>query len=102
MLGGQQVTSKDAAREDEDDEDVNDESKDGADLETAYNVVIMRETFARLEDMMETHNSTIEKILGKLAVQKPIQDHKKNRQPFSVKVVRDSKGFISELLIEPK
>jgi hypothetical protein len=84
--------------QDDDDEDIT----DGADIESAYNVVVMRESFARMEDMMETHNATVERILNKLVSQKPTQDLKKNRQPFSVKVVRDSKGFISELLVEPK
>jgi hypothetical protein len=81
----------------DDDEDIT----DGADTESAYNFVIMRESFARMEDMMEAHTAAIEKVLDKLMPQKPTQELRKSQQPISVKVVRDNKGFISELLIEP-
>jgi hypothetical protein len=76
-----------------------DEKEDSSDFEEAFANFAAREALERMEDMIETQNTLVEKLVNKLVSDRTGVGAERGR--YRVKVIRDSKGLISALDVEP-
>ncbi len=76
-----------------------DEKEDSSDFEEAFANFAAREALERMEDMIETQNTLVEKLVNKLVSDRTGVGAERVR--YRVKVIRDSKGLISALDVEP-
>lgn len=76
-----------------------DEKEDSSDFEEAFANFAAREALERMEDMIETQNTLVEKLVNKLVSDRTGVGAERAR--YRVKVTRDSKGLISALDVEP-
>lgn len=81
------------------DKEDDDEKEDSSDFEEAFANFAAREALERMEDMIETQNTLVEKLVNKLVSDRAGSEATPMR--YKVKVVRDSKGLISELDVNP-
>jgi hypothetical protein len=75
------------------------EEDDDASLGEAFANFAARETLDRMEELLETQNELVEKLVNKLVSDRAGAGE--SRVSYKVKVVRDSKGLISELEVTP-
>jgi hypothetical protein len=80
-------------KDDEDDDD------DKRELSEAFANFAARETLDRMEELLETQNELVEKLVNKLVSDRTGAGAERMR--FKVTVIRDSKGLISALDVEP-
>lgn len=76
-----------------------DEDDDKRALSEAFANFAARETLDRMEELLETQNELVEKLVNKLVSDRTGAGAERVR--YRVKVIRDSKGLISALDVEP-
>lgn len=81
------------------DKEDDDEKEDSSDFEEAFANFAAREALERVEEMIETQNTLVEKLVNKLVSDRAGVETTLTR--YKVKVIRDAKGMISELDINP-